>query len=523
MGMNGRLLRPLATGFTPRSISGLAAWWDASDAASITTVSGAVSQWNDKSGNGVHATQTTANNRPVNTSQTLNGRAVMTFDGSNDIMSFTGTARTDETQFVVVRNNMVASAVSTQQIVGSGASGYGLAATIKNDGSVNSDLWAYCGGFVVGTTTARYSFSANNPFGPAVVAAIRSSASGGILRTDGVQRATCTTSNSYALASIGGAGASFPLNGYIAEIVVYSRALSVAEVQRVERYLGAKWGITLAPQVANADAQDWVNRVYANGGTVSSATANAVNMFCNAIDAAGIRDRFYRLNLFCGTGLPACLVPLYRGASLGGTQYGNTTDTNQNFVGGDYSESGGLTSNAASTKALATGVMPMESGSPLFNYGHYFAHVIALPTARSSVMGVRKDPAPANRHAFQLDSTGRIWGDWCHQNRFNGVASGVSAGKTIILQAAQVANATQVYASGSLTLTGAIGTFTGTASQGAAIFAARGDFGSGFQTSDFSTMTIGAYSIGLDFTAAQALAYHTAYAALAAALGRTIA
>jgi hypothetical protein len=246
MGMNGRLLRPRATGFTPRSISGLAAWWDASDAASITTVSGAVSQWNDKSGNGVHATQTTANNRPVNTSQTLNGRAVMTFDGSNDIMSFTGTARTDETQFVVVRNNMVASAVSNQQILGDASSGFGMTAVIKNDGSTNSDVFTHCGGFSLGTTSARYQFPANNPFGPAVVSAIRSSASGGILRTDGVQRATCTTSNSYALARIGGVGSSLPLNGYIAEIVIYSRALSVADVQRVERYLGTKWGLPVA-------------------------------------------------------------------------------------------------------------------------------------------------------------------------------------------------------------------------------------------------------------------------------------
>ena len=246
MGMSGRLLRPRATGFNPRSISGLAAWWDASDAASITTVSGAVSQWNDKSGNSVHATQTTANNRPVNNSQTLNGRAVMTFDGSNDIMSFTGTARTDETQFVVVRNNMLAGVVSTQQILGDASSGFGLIAVIKNEGSLNNDLLAYCGGFSIGTTAARYQFPANNPFGPAVVSAIRSSASGGILRTDGVQRATCTTSNSYALARIGGVGASYPLNGYIAEIVIYSRALSVADVQRVERYLGTKWGLTVA-------------------------------------------------------------------------------------------------------------------------------------------------------------------------------------------------------------------------------------------------------------------------------------
>jgi hypothetical protein len=246
MGMSGRLLRPLATGFTPRNISGLAAWWDASDAASITTVSGRVSQWNDKSGNGVHATQSTANNRPENTSATLNGRAVMTFDGSNDIMSFTGTARTDETQFVVVRNNMVASAVSNQQILGDASSGFGVTAVIKNDGSTNSDVFTHCGGFSLGTTSARYQFPANNPFGPAVVSAIRSSASGGILRTDGVQRATCTTSNSYALARIGGVGSSLPLNGYIAEIVIYSRALSVADVQRVERYLGTKWGLPVA-------------------------------------------------------------------------------------------------------------------------------------------------------------------------------------------------------------------------------------------------------------------------------------
>ncbi len=246
MPMNPRLLRPMASGFNPRSIAGLAAWWDASDASTITTVSGRVSQWNDKSGNGVNATQTTANNRPSNSAQTLNGRAVMTFDGSNDIMSFTGTARTDETQFVVVRSNMVAGVVSTQQILGDASSGFGLNATIKNDGAANSDLFAQCGGFSVGTTAARYQFPANNPFGPAVVSHIRSSASGGILRTDGVQRATCTTSNSYALARIGGVGSSFPLNGYIAEIVIYSRALSVADVRRVERYLGAKWGLTVA-------------------------------------------------------------------------------------------------------------------------------------------------------------------------------------------------------------------------------------------------------------------------------------
>ncbi len=155
-------------------------------------------------------------------------------------------------------------------------------------------------------------------------------------------------------------GSSFQFSGLVAECLIYSGTLQTAERNTVESYLARKWGIALPPTASNADAQSWIDRVYLNGGTVSTSTAAAVNAFCNSIDAAGIRDRFYRLNLFCGTGLSAALVPIYRGPSLGGTQLGNTTDTNNNFVSGDYAEtgaSGGLKGNG-STKFLATG-LPM--------------------------------------------------------------------------------------------------------------------------------------------------------------------
>lgn len=106
------------------------------------------------------------------------------------------------------------------------------------------------------------------------------------------------------------------------------------------------------------DAADWITRVVANGGTVSASTASAVNQFAESVASAGLRDRFYRLNLFCGTGLNACLTPLYRGPSLGGTQYGNATDTNAGpFVSGDYSETAGLNPGATNaSKCLETGV-----------------------------------------------------------------------------------------------------------------------------------------------------------------------
>jgi hypothetical protein len=48
--------------FLPNSISGLKLWLDAN--INVTTVSGAVSQWDDLSGSGNHATQGTAGNRP---------------------------------------------------------------------------------------------------------------------------------------------------------------------------------------------------------------------------------------------------------------------------------------------------------------------------------------------------------------------------------------------------------------------------------------------------------------------------
>lgn len=104
------------------------------------------------------------------------------------------------------------------------------------------------------------------------------------------------------------------------------------------------------------EAAAWRSAVVANGGSVSASTMKAVSKFCADIDKAGLRDRFYRLNLFCGSNLNAVLVPLYRGPSRTGTQYGNATDTNNGpFVSGDYAENSGLKGNGSS-KYLETGV-----------------------------------------------------------------------------------------------------------------------------------------------------------------------
>lgn len=78
----------------------------------------------------------------------------------------------------------------------------------------------------------------------------------------------------------------------------------------------------------HAEAIAWRTAAIANGGIVSKSTMQAVSDFCTAIDAAGIRDRFVRLSLLAGGNIEAAQIPLYRGTSPTGTQYGAAADIN---------------------------------------------------------------------------------------------------------------------------------------------------------------------------------------------------
>lgn len=68
--------------FSPLDLSPQA-WYDASDTTTITSSGGAVSQWNDKSGNSRNVTQATAARQPGTGAVTQNGLNVLTFDGGD--------------------------------------------------------------------------------------------------------------------------------------------------------------------------------------------------------------------------------------------------------------------------------------------------------------------------------------------------------------------------------------------------------------------------------------------------------
>ena len=94
--------------FSPSSLSNLELWLDASDSSSITQASSKVSQWNDKSGNGNNLTQSTEGSKPVYSASSLNSKAWITFDGTDDTLGLWSKLLStgDEWDiFVVAENN----------------------------------------------------------------------------------------------------------------------------------------------------------------------------------------------------------------------------------------------------------------------------------------------------------------------------------------------------------------------------------------------------------------------------------
>lgn len=244
----------MAKGFDPRSIGGLSAWYDASDATTITLNGSAVSQWNDKSGNGLHASQSTANNQPSYLTNDRNGLAVVSFDGTNDslvtssfsngyaafttfcVLSVTGigsggiglcvlwTRSTDRQRSVVIITSNATPPMSIRgHLLSSGVSDYNCAAF----GSYGS--YFYTTSRWDGTTSSRGTAFTGRVNGTAMA----NTETGGISSSN-VANTVLRIGNR----SDGTRG----LQGKIGEMILYSSPLSSADVSSVESYLSRKWG-----------------------------------------------------------------------------------------------------------------------------------------------------------------------------------------------------------------------------------------------------------------------------------------
>jgi hypothetical protein len=251
-------LLPLSGFRDPLSVAGLVAWYDLSDSsllATSNTGTGAVTSGStvgyaaDKSGNGWHLTQGTANNRPT-WNGSANGMTVLTFDGTNDVLSsssawpLTGDFAT--TVFVVH-----ARAVST--------SGFPLSWGTRASGNINiTDDAVARVGVGLGSTliftnpsaavNTPQLFSLTRPSKPDYFANYVALAPR-MYRNGAVNNVAVNTPASNVAAgplniglTVGGPAYH---NGIVCESLIYSRVLTDLEHRNVCLWLGARWGITI--------------------------------------------------------------------------------------------------------------------------------------------------------------------------------------------------------------------------------------------------------------------------------------
>ena len=534
MAMNPRLLRPRQSGFTPKSIPGLALWLDASDASTLfqdaaattpaTATNDPVGAWLDKSGNARHATQGTAASRPTVGSSSKAGKNAVRNNGTGSVAlqvaAWPYTA--GNTQFAVFNASTI-----NQGIYQRGSLNDEPRMAIQTGANGVASVRATRGGSLLAQTHSEvgYALSQWSIGGTLFNTALGRAYRDGVYGADTTDSQTFTGDQELRLLSL--PGNIYGINGGIAEFLYYDRQLTASEVTRVARYLAARWGITLAPTVSNADAQDWVNRVYANGGTVSATTATAVNTFCDSIDAAGIRDRFYRLNLFAGNSdasLNAVRTPLYRGSSLGGTQFGGATDTNVNFVQGDYAEtgaSGGLTGNG-STKYLETGFSLASLPSAASRHISVYEIVKSANTNDASIGGTHSSSSDGMVLHTKSPATAYAWSRGGPSEAV--AAAGSYSGGAHWIGQNTTLRAAQLYKNGSLDNSATLANdVTSTAANAVGVFAWKITGGTPDPTWVYhSAARLGGYSIGVSMSNAQASAYYTALQAFQTALGRQV-
>jgi len=252
--------------FSPTDFADCSLWLDADDASSITLNGTDVSQWNDKSGNSRHLSQSAATNQPALTTAGLNGKSVVTFDGNDnylvrdDALGFSGNPAASV--FIVVKDNEYAG--YENRVLNFGRDGNSN--DRQNIGFGTDASWRFNGGAHV---FANDELDDNVPaIGTWRCPAGQTFADSDFFR-NGAAGATTSTSNpslqvnipsSVDLYTTLGKGWGqnndhndniFWISGFIAEVIVYNRYITDAERATVETYLQNKWNITVATQSAD--------------------------------------------------------------------------------------------------------------------------------------------------------------------------------------------------------------------------------------------------------------------------------
>ena len=223
--------------FTPTVFIGCTLWLDAADSSSISTTSGNVTQWRDKSGNANHTTAGTG--QPTYTSP------FVVFGGSAQLI-LPLVFSTDWSIFIVAKTTQTTGTSGGQWWAGAGLFDAEITNT-QNDYGMN-----IVGGFLatgVGNPdTTIQSVSQVNDGNLFIAGFLRNSSTGAMSNIVTGGTAVTTTGptgirNSVSRISLGALQTN--LNyfvGSIAEVIAFNTVISDAQRQNIEGYLAWKWG-----------------------------------------------------------------------------------------------------------------------------------------------------------------------------------------------------------------------------------------------------------------------------------------
>jgi hypothetical protein len=234
------------------SMLSTALWLDAADASTITESGGAVSQWDDKSGNNRDVSQATTSAQPLLISNALNQLPLLRFDGSNDYL-FNASPGLNGLSTVTILGvfKLLATPVNEDVLAGIGSTGQlravrsiWRAANQANVGTLGWGANVLDSGLSYDTPNPHifgmYNTGLNIPNNTVVV-------KDGTISVNTVFEnvSYLTTADGFSVGSLQGSS----VNNYYAnmecgEIVVLGTAPSTDTRQRIEGYLAHKWGLT---------------------------------------------------------------------------------------------------------------------------------------------------------------------------------------------------------------------------------------------------------------------------------------
>lgn len=231
-----------AAGWQPDEITNLVLWLDADDASTITLdESNNVEQWDDKSGNNNHLSQSLLDSKPQYVSGILNNKEIVRFDGIDDYLDISTPFSTNfDFSLFMVFLPRVAEQSDYAGWFSSISDDEGESVTDSFQFDSFENRFRFMGDWGDIQLSSNYTTDA-------VITLLDTDSGDFNLWLNAVQGQSGTGAVTPVFKTIGlgrNRGVKRFVEMDIAEVILYSRPLTMEERQKIEGYLAHKWGLT---------------------------------------------------------------------------------------------------------------------------------------------------------------------------------------------------------------------------------------------------------------------------------------